>query len=120
MKSAKNLVLLLGLVCFVGPCIIAITSDQSEPPGPRRTATPRSTGSAPTGSPEERARGIVYAKTTANIRSGPSTSHRVVRSAKAGQALAFTTKQGSWYKLYQARAAAKSEEWIHESVVRTF
>lgn len=57
---------------------------------------------------------ILYARTKDNIRSGPSTHNNIVRKTEEGEKLIFLSRNGSWYKL-----DSDSEEWVHESVVRT-
>lgn len=63
-----------------------------------------------------RSLGVIYAKQQANVRSGPSTEHSVVRQAQAGETLQYESKQGEWYKLGTIGGGA---QWIHESVVLT-
>ena len=58
---------------------------------------------------------IVYAKTTINIRSGPGTSHSVIRQATKGEVLEYIALEGDWYRLKVA--ARKPQEWVHRSVV---
>jgi len=59
----------------------------------------------------------VYATKVANVRSGPSTSHGIVRKTRPSQRLPYVEKSGAWFKLGTSKA--ESEEWIHESVVVT-
>ncbi len=54
--------------------------------------------------------GVIYATTTANIRDGPSLSHRVVAEAMPAQALTYRYQRGGWYRLTR-------QGWIHRSVV---
>lgn len=76
----------------------------------------RSTSANASVSPPELGQ-VVFAKSTANIRSGPSTSDAVVRKVSPGVRLQFAEKSDDWYRLNTP--GGKSVEWIHESVVLT-
>jgi|GEM_PF-392499 lipid-binding SYLF domain-containing protein len=60
---------------------------------------------------------FVYAKTTINIRSGPGTSHSVIRKAAEGEELEYVSLEGDWYKLKVAEG--KPQEWVNRNVVTT-
>ncbi len=54
--------------------------------------------------------GVIYARTSANIREGPSLDDPVVAKAKPAQVLGYQYQRSDWYKLARQR-------WIHRSVV---
>ncbi len=54
--------------------------------------------------------GVIYARTTANIREGPSLDDPVIAKATPAQMLAYQYQYREWYKLARQR-------WIHRSVV---
>lgn len=100
------LVLILGLV---GLYLIG------SPSGGDRTAPSRSSKPA-SSSPSGKGK-FIFPTTTANIRSGPSTSDSVVRKAAAGERLSYVEKKDEWYRL--KTPGGHGVEWIHESVVLT-
>jgi len=106
----------VGLVIIAVVAVFVVLAVLGNEPGPTRPASTsrRSETSAPNRSERRR---YVYAKTAANIRSGPSTSHDIVRKTRIGEKLEYTTMAGAWYKL--AEGSAGADRWIHYSVVLT-
>jgi len=113
-RSWVGIIMIVIIAAFVIVAVVRQEPRSQRTTGPSAGTATSSRTSSPSRSTSER---YLYAKTTANVRSGPGTSHAVVRQTRNGERLEYKSTAGDWFELVGGSDAP--EQWIHESVVLT-